>query len=64
VPRKRTLTHGSEDETPIALTLKVSPRLYLRLSALRARTRKTLQQILTDAVSAYLQQRRGHSSER
>jgi len=45
---------ASQPEKPIALTLKIDSKTYVRLSTLRARERKTAQQILTDALSAYL----------
>lgn len=41
-------------EKPVALTVKIDSQTYMRLSALRARDRKTAQDILTDALMAYL----------
>ena len=38
----------------IALTVKVDERTYVRLSTLRARERKTVQDILVEAIKAYL----------
>lgn len=41
-------------ETPVALTLKVDSKLYLRLSMLRATQRRTSQDILQRALEEYL----------
>jgi predicted transcriptional regulator len=41
-------------EKPVALTLKTDSQTYMRLSMLRARDRKTAQEILTEALRAYL----------
>ena len=38
----------------VALTLKVDSKTYVRLSILRAKERKTAQEILTEALKAYL----------
>ena len=38
----------------VALTLKVDSRTYVRLSTLRAKERKTVQEILTEALKTYL----------
>jgi hypothetical protein len=38
----------------VALTLKLDSKTYMRLSVLRARERKTAQEILTDALIVYL----------
>jgi hypothetical protein len=45
---------ASNAEKPIALTLKTDSQTYMRMSVLRARDRKTAQQILTEALRAYL----------
>lgn len=44
----------AEAEKPIALTLKIDSKTYMRLSTMRARERRTAQDILTDALKAYL----------
>lgn len=53
---KKALTRRSqtEAERPIALTLKIDSKTYMRLSMLRAKERKTAQDILTEALTAYL----------
>ena len=38
----------------VALTLKVDSRTYVRLSTLRAKQRKTAQELLTEALKQYL----------
>jgi predicted transcriptional regulator len=38
----------------VALTVKINSEMYVRLSLLRARERKTAQEILTEALAAYL----------
>lgn len=38
----------------VALTVKVDQRTYVRLSTLRAKERKTVQDILVEAIKAYL----------
>lgn len=42
------------EEKPVALTLKVDTETYIRLSTLRARERKTAQEILSQALREYL----------
>jgi hypothetical protein len=44
----------SGQEKPVALTLKVDSRLYVRLSTLRATQRTTNQNILEQALTEYL----------
>lgn len=41
-------------EKPVALTLKIDSETYQRLSALRAKKRMTAQDILSEALTAYL----------
>ena len=41
-------------EKLVALTLKIDSNTYIRLSTLRAKERKTAQEILTEALQAYL----------
>lgn len=41
-------------ERPVALTVKIDGQTYLRLTMLRARERRTHQDILVDALQAYL----------
>ncbi len=43
-------------EKPVALTLKIDGKTYLRLSTLRAKQRTTAQDILAAALKAYLDQ--------
>jgi len=43
-------------EKPIALTVKIDNKTYIRLSTVRAKERKTAQEILTEALYAYLDQ--------
>ncbi len=38
----------------VALTVKIDQELYVRLSTLRAKERKTAQEILTEALAAYI----------
>ena len=38
----------------VALTVKVDQRTYVRLSTLRAKERKTVQDILVEAIKVYL----------
>ena len=45
---------SSEDEKPVALTLKVDSATYVRLSTLRATQRRTNQDILQQALKEYL----------
>ena len=47
-------TPQTEAEKPVALTLKIDSKTYMRLSVLRAKERKTAQDILTEALNAYL----------
>lgn len=39
---------------PVALTVKIDQEMYVRLSLLRAQKHKTAQEILTEALNAYL----------
>jgi predicted transcriptional regulator len=41
-------------EKLVALTVKIDQEMYVRLSLLRAQQRKTAQEILTEALNAYL----------
>jgi NRPS condensation-like uncharacterized protein len=43
-------------EKMVALTLKIDSETYQRLSALRAKERKTAQDILSEALMEYLDQ--------
>jgi hypothetical protein len=55
IPEKAKLKPSrGEAEKPVALTLKIDTKTYVRLSTLRAKERKTAQDILTAALSAYL----------
>lgn len=42
------------DQKPVAMTVKIEKDMYVRLSTLRAKERKTAQEILTEALAAYL----------
>lgn len=42
------------DEKLIALTVKLDSETYVRLSTFRAKERKTAQEILTEALTRYL----------
>jgi hypothetical protein len=54
-PKKAKLkSSGPEAEKPVALTLKIDTETYVRLSTLRAKERKTAQDILTEALREYL----------
>ena len=54
-PEKAKLkTSGAVAEKPVALTLKIDSQTYMRLSMLRARDRKTAQDILSEALKALL----------
>jgi hypothetical protein len=44
----------SPSDDMVALTLKVDGETYVRLSTLRAKERKTAQDILTELLKAYL----------
>jgi len=52
--RKHPRTEKPAAEKPVALTVKIDSKTYVRLSTLRAKERKTAQQILTEALTAYL----------
>jgi hypothetical protein len=45
---------NSSADKPVALTLKIDGQTYIRLSMLRAKARRTAQDILVDALKAYL----------
>lgn len=45
-------------QKPIALTVKIDSQTYVRLSTLRAKERKTAQEILVEALDAYLDRAR------
>jgi hypothetical protein len=53
-PISRRKTEKTAAEKPVALTLKIDSRTYVRLSTFRARERKTAQEILTEALNTYL----------
>ena len=44
----------SKQEKPVALTLKLDGKTYVRLSTLRATQRRTHQDIMREAVEQYL----------
>jgi predicted transcriptional regulator len=52
--RKKGKTETVVEEKLVALTVKIDNEMYVRLSLLRARERKTAQEILTEALTAYL----------
>ena len=45
---------SSKPEKPVALTLKLDGKTYVRLSTLRATQRRTHQDIMREAVEQYL----------
>jgi hypothetical protein len=49
-------TGKAVSEKLVALTVKIDSEMYVRLSTLRARERKSAQEILTGALNAYLDQ--------
>jgi len=54
VTRPKRKTEKAVSEKLVALTVKIESEMYVRLSLLRARERKTAQEILTEALAAYL----------
>jgi hypothetical protein len=54
VPKKRVAPRGPKQEKPVALTLKVDGKTYVRLCTLGATQRRTNQDILREAVQQYL----------
>jgi hypothetical protein len=52
--KKGTSSAKPEAQKPVALTLKIDHETFIRLSSLRARDRTTAQEILTEALVAYL----------
>lgn len=54
VPKKRVAAPELKQEKPVALTLKVDGKTYVRLSMLGATQRRTHQDILLKAVQQYL----------
>lgn len=51
---KKSRSAKKQDEKPVALTVKISSELYVRLSTYRAKERRTAQEILTEALEQYL----------
>jgi Ribbon-helix-helix protein, copG family len=51
----RRSANAGEHEKPIALTLKIDGKTYERLTTLRAKQRRTHQDILKDALRQYLE---------
>jgi predicted transcriptional regulator len=47
-------TQGQAVQKPVALTVKIDSDTYVRLSILRAKERKTTQEILSHALRQYL----------
>ena len=56
--KKTTSTRKKSDEKPVALTVKIDTDTYVRLSTVRARERRTAQEILTTALREYLDRNR------
>jgi predicted DNA-binding protein len=55
VPQKRVVSAGqSKPEKPVALTLKLDSKTYVRLCTLGAKERRTNQDIMREAVEQYL----------
>jgi hypothetical protein len=53
-PRSAKAASEAAAEKPIALTLKIDGKTYVRLSTLRAKQRATAQDILAAALKMYL----------
>ena len=54
VPKKRVAAPELKQEKPVALTLKVDGKTYVRLCTLGATQRRTNQDMLREAVQQYL----------
>ena len=54
VTRPKRKTEKAVSEKLVALTVKIESEMYVRPSLLRARERKTAQEILTEALTAYI----------
>ena len=54
LPKRKASMPDSVVTSPVALTLKVDHRTFVRLSALRATTRRSHQEILMDELLEYL----------
>ena len=52
--QKRSLGAGAGDDRPVALTVKIDGKTYVRLGTLRASQRRTHQDILKQALEEYL----------
>ena len=57
--RSQRKTETAVSEKLVALTVKIDSETYIRLSTLRAKERKTAQEILTEALNAYLDRAEG-----
>lgn len=51
---RRTKSTRAANQQLVALTLKIDSGTYIRLSTLRAKQRKTAQEILAEALQEYL----------
>jgi hypothetical protein len=51
---RRTKSTRAANQQLVALTLKIDSETYIRLSTLRAKERKTAQEILAEALQEYL----------
>ncbi len=49
-------SRNEKDQRLVALTVKVDSQTYVKLSTVRAQQRKTAQEILVEALKAYLAQ--------
>jgi predicted transcriptional regulator len=56
LPKPKRKAETAAGEKPVALTVKIDQEMYIRLSMLRAKERRTAQEILTEALDAYLDQ--------
>ena len=54
VKKRRSEIAADTAEKPVALTLKIDSDMYVRLSTLRAKERRTAQEILKQALEEYL----------
>ena len=55
ISRPKQRIEKAVSEKLVALTVKIDQEMYVRLSTLRAKERKTAQEILTEALNSYLE---------
>jgi hypothetical protein len=54
--KSKVSTSPAEPEMMVALTVKIDSKTYVRLGTLRAKRRMTTQDVLSEALKAYLDQ--------